>query len=473
MTAKRAEDEESDLLVIGTGVAGTAAALSAAEGAQELGRSDLRITILEKTSEDNWGGNSRWTTANFRMTDEDHLYPSFEEDVIRDSQGKVDREYLRRLVLESPDTIKWISSKGVGLESRPDNWTVSGFKMGPVGGGLEIITTLRKRLDEKGVKIRFETTAFKLIQDADTGHVCGAYARDKRGRVLKMMSNVVILAGGGFEGNLEMLTKYIDRDASSFRMDVPSTALHMGECINMAFEAGAAPSGDFGSYHGDVVDARSKSYRPSIRSYVYGIVVNAEGCRFIDEGMDEMSNSFEFVARAIFKQPGHIAYLLLDNRMTEIANFGMSLRTEVPPIRADSLEELARTLKIPSAKLLETVRNFNESIQPGSFNPTKNDGKHTEGINPPKSNWAVEIDEPPFYCYPIEGTMQFTWGGLASDPRGRVLATNGAPILGLYAAGEVVGFYYHHYTPGTAVMRALTFGRIAGIEAVRWMLGEE
>lgn len=459
-----------DIVVIGVGAAGTAAALSATQTAKAFGR-NLSIGILERTDESDWGGNSRWTTANFRMLDENHLYPTFEEDIISDSKGRANKEYVHRLALEALDTIKWIQSNGVHLEARSDNWTVSGFKMGPVGGGLEIITALRRAAEEAGAKIVFEMTAYKLVQD-DSGVITGVLVRDRSGRISKINSKAVILAGGGFEGNYEMLTKYIDRNASSFRMDVPSTKTHLGECINMAFEVGAAPSGEFGSYHGDVVDARSNSYRPTIRAYVYGIVVNREGERFTDEGMDEMSNSFEFVARDIFKQPDHTAYLILDKKALSVPNFDKSLKTNVPPYEAGTLEELARILKIPAKRLAETVANFNKSIKPGNYDPTKTDGKRTEGISPPKSNWALEINDPPFYCYPIQGTMQFTWGGLASDSQARVVATNGSPILGLYAAGEVVGFYYNHYTPGTSVLRALAYGRIAGLESVRWITGD-
>lgn len=459
-----------EILVIGTGVAGSAAALSAAESAKALGKT-AHIVMLERTNENDWGGNSRWTTANFRMIDEGHLYPTFESDILKDSKNMASKEYVHRLAIEALDTIKWIQSNGVNLESRPENWTVAGFKMGPAGGGLEIITALRKHAEESGVEIMFETTANRLLQDA-SGAIKGVVARERIGKIVNLNSDAVILASGGFEGNFEMLTKYIDRDAVSFRMDTPATKFHLGECINMAFEVGAAPAGEFGSYHGDVVDARSNAYRPSIRSFVYGIVVNSNGQRFVDEGMDEMSNSFEFVAREIFKQPGHKAYLILDKKALAIPNFDKSLKTNLPPLVAKNLQELADILDIPASRLIETVDSFNNSVQPGEFDPSRNDGKRTEGINPKKSNWALQINEPPFSCYPVEGTMQFTWGGVASDSKARVLATNGSPIPGLYAAGEIVGFYYHHYTPGTAVLRALTYGRIAGIESVRWITGD-
>lgn len=466
----RLANRSYDVIVVGSGAAGMAAALSAAETAKELER-NYNIVVLERSEEKDWGGNSRYTTSNFRMIDEEHLYPTFEEDILKDSHGRANKEYVRGLALEAVDTIRWVRSKGVILESRPGNWSVSGFKMGPVGGGLEIISRLRESAEKLGVTMEFNTTAYKLYLDSG-GKVSGLYARPRDGKTEILQSRVVILAGGGFEGNYEMLTKYLGRDALALKMDTPATRLHLGECMNMAFEIGAAPSGEFGSYHGDVVDTRSTAYRASIRAYVHGIVVNANGERFVDEGMDEISGSFEYISRAIFKQPGHIAYVIFDEKAHSIQMLGKDIKTNIPPYEAKTLEELADVIKVDYEKLEKTISEFNSAVQEGEFDPSKLDGKRTGGINPPKSNWALEVDKPPFYCYPIQGTVQFTWGGVTSDRHGRVCNADGAPIEGLYAAGETVGLYYHHFTPGTAVLSALTYGRISGIESIRWIAGE-
>lgn len=456
-----------DLIVVGAGAAGTAAALSAAETAKEIGK-ECRIVILERTEESEWGGNSRFTTSNFRMVDEDHLYPTFEEDMLKDSKGRINKEYLHRLTLEAPDTIKWICSRGVVLERRPGNWSVAGFKMGPVGGGYEIISHLRESAEKLGVSMIFGATAYKLALD-ENGKVSGLFIRHRNGSSKKLNSKAIILAGGGFEGNYEMLTKYLGREALALKMDTPATKFHMGECMNMAFEIGAAPSGDFGNYHGDLVDARSTSYRSSIRAYVHGILVNQDAERFVDEGMDEISGSFEYMSRGIFKQPGHKAFVIFDSKARSLPEIGKDIKTNIPPIEGSVLEELAVKLSIEPSKLVRTVNEFNSAIQPGTFDPTKLDGKHTNGVGIEKSNWARAIDTPPFYCFPVVGTVQFTWGGVATDSKGRVCSVDGSPIEGLYAAGETVGTYYYHFTPGTAVITALTYGRISGFEALMWM----
>ncbi len=460
-----------DLIVVGAGAAGMSAALSAAETARDMHLDSFMILVLERSGEQDWGGNSRWTTSNFRMIDEEHLYPTFEEDIIRDSKGRANKDYVHRLAIEAEDTVRWIRSKGVVLEARPGNWSVSGFKMGPVGGGLEIITRLRAAAEKLGVFLMFETTAFKLLSDEE-GNIRGLLARGRNGKTIKLQSKAVILAGGGFEGNYEMLTRYLGRDAIALRMDVPVAKYHMGECISMAFEVGAAPSGEFGNYHGDLVDLRSTGYRASVRAYVYGILVNVNGERFIDEGMDEISGSFEYMSRATFRQPEHKAFVIFDRRAISIPTMAKDIKTSIPPYEAQSVKALAELIGVDPERLGRTVSTFNAAIQPGEFDPSKLDGKHTRGIDPPKSNWAVEINTPPFYSFPVQGTVQFTWGGVASDPKARVCAPNGVVIPGLYSAGEMVGMYYHHFTPGTAVLSALTYGRIAGYESVAWIVGD-
>jgi tricarballylate dehydrogenase len=92
-------------------------------------------------------------------------------------------------------------------------------------------------------------------------------------------------------------------------------------------------------------------------------------------------------------------------------------------------------------------------------------------VTPPKSNWAYPINDAPFIAYPLTTAITFTYGGLRTDTAGRVLSANGVAIPGLYAAGEIVGLFYHEYPAGTSVLKALTFGRLAGADAARALEG--
>jgi len=458
-----------DIVIVGAGAAGMAAAVTAMEYAK-LSKANISIVVLEKTGEDQWGGNTRYTTANMRFVDEEHLDPNFEETFKEFTKGKANMEHIKVIINNAVDTIEWLKSIGVKFERRPANWPGHNIpRIGPVKGGLGIITALRKKAEELGVQIMFNITAWKLSLDEE-GNVNGVLVRDNKGKSFKISAKAVILACGGFEGNYEMLTRYIGKEAINLKMDNPATPIHQGECINMALEIGAKPSGDFGNYHGSVQDARSKAYRPLVHIYPFGILVNKEGKRFVDEAFADVSDSFEVIARKIFEQPDHIAFIIFDNKANLIPRFKEGIKSDLPPIVANSIEELAEKLSIPKDNLMKTIQEFNKAVQHGKFDPNILDGKATKGITPPKSNWALPKDEPPFMAYPVIGTIQFTYGGLSTDINARVLDTNDKPIPGLYAAGEIVGLYYHRYVGGTSVLRALIFGRAAGINAVEYVL---
>ena len=102
---------------------------------------------------------------------------------------------------------------------------------------------------------------------------------------------------------------------------------------------------------------------------------------------------------------------------------------------------------------------------PGSYKPLELDGLATQGLEPPKSNWALTIDQAPFHAYPIMSANVFTFGGLKTDSLGRVVDNDGDPIANLYAAGEMTGMYYGNYTGSTSVLRGMVFGRLAGTHA--------
>ncbi|MCH4815797.1 MAG: FAD-binding protein [Saccharolobus sp.] len=466
-----------DLVIIGSGAAGMSAAVTAAEYAR-LNNKNISIVVLEKTGDEIWGGNSRYTTANMRFIDEEHFDPNLEETFEKFSKGKANMDHVKLIINNAVDTIKWLKSLGVQFENRTGRWTGYGLpRIGPLGGGLAVISALRKHAESMGVQILFNTTAWKLSLD-DEGRINGVWVRDERGRSFKIEAKAIVLACGGFEGNYEMLQRYIGRDAINLVMDNPATPIHQGECINMALEVGAKTSGDFGNWHGSVQDIRSKAYRPRVDLYFFGILVNKDGKRFMDEsGVGDIHDSFEVVGRRIFEQRDHMAFIILDNKVTSIPNYKSLINTDLPPITANSLEELGETLSrewgLNKDNFLRTVKEYNNAVQPGRFDPNILDGKCTKGIEPPKSNWALTIDEPPFMAYPVTATVQFTFGGLATDTNARVLDTNDKPILGLYAAGEIVGLYYYRYPGATSFLRALIFGRVAGINAVDYVTEEK
>jgi tricarballylate dehydrogenase len=139
----------------------------------------------------------------------------------------------------------------------------------------------------------------------------------------------------------------------------------------------------------------------------------------------------------------------------------------VPPVRADDIGELARQIGVDAATLAQTVADYNAACtgDPENFDATVCDGlAAAKTLEPPKSSWARAICEPPFLAYPLVGAIAYTFGGLATDDRARVLR-QGGPIPGLYAAGEITGHFHATAPNSVAVLRAFVFGRIAGREA--------
>jgi tricarballylate dehydrogenase len=175
-----------------------------------------------------------------------------------------------------------------------------------------------------------------------------------------------------------------------------------------------------------------------------------------------MDATFELIAYEIWRNQNQTAFYIGDRHVHDHPQLLSMFDTDQPPIEADTIEELAMQLGIEPEDLAATVAEFNAAVGPGEFDPNRLDGKATSGIVPPKSNWAFPIDRAPFFAYPLTAAITFTYGGIKTDTSARVLTGNGAPIPGLYAAGEIAGLFYHEYPSATSVLRSITFGRIAG-----------
>jgi tricarballylate dehydrogenase len=280
-----------------------------------------------------------------------------------------------------------------------------------------------------------------------------------------LAADAIVLACGGFQGNAAMMRMHFGDRAPAMRLISPGTRFNTGDGIRMAQALGAEVSGDWSGMHAEPVDARAKNSAPVVLVYPYGIVVDRTGRRFFDEGGGLMHETWEWLAREIhFNAPGSIAYAILDNRLFDIADYQRAIRSELPPIKADTLATIAQQAGIDADNLKRTVAAYNAACigDPRRFDPTALDGLAAAAtLTPPKSNWARAIGVPPFLAYPLIGAVAYTFGGLATDEHARVLR-GGAPIPGLYAAGEITGHFYATAPNSVAVLRALVFGRIAG-----------
>ena len=479
-----ANAENFDVIVVGCGIAG----LSAAATALQAG---ARVAIIERSTKDERGGNTRWTEALLRMKSEAEVSDDFETHFATNAGHYLDPELIaetardwenwpgivKTLGFTDPEviatfagsvgpTVAWLKSFGVKFDFLP-TYFITAFqpRMAPIGGGLALVEALAGWCEKNGGQFFYQTTARALIQD-DSGAVIGVRCAGPGHRTLELRARCIILASGGFEGNPEMLTHYLGPRARYIRPVARGGYYNKGEGIRMALAAGAAACGDYGSFHAEPLDPRSGATEPVVLVFNYGILVNKLGCRFINEAPATVDATYEAITRVIFEQPDGIAYCILDARIDDVPNWKRSVRSDQPPMTAATLPDLAGKLGIDAGELVATVEAYNAACPTETFKPLELDGLATAaGYAPKKTNWARRISEPPFLAFPIICGNCFTFGGLKVDTNARVINADGAAIPGLYAAGETIGLYYGTYAGATSVLRGAVFGRIAGQHA--------
>jgi len=451
-----------DLVVIGCGAAGLASAVAYAE----LAGSQARIAVLERATRQGRGGATRWTSSWFRVTADRRLDPAFVEAMQRISGGKADLEYCRVFDREVPATFDFLDRHAVPwvyFDQPFANRNTGGGLAMPVPGGVAIVDRLTTVIDGlPRAAIHYEAEAVALSTDRH-GRVTGVRARSPEGE-RHLVARAVVIACGGFEGSPEMLRQHLGPRAAELPVIAPTLLNNRGDGIRLAAPLGAGLAGQFDMFHGEPVDRRSSKPDAVIYAYPFGIVVNRDARRFFDEGADSFDATFEQLGYEIWANQNQEAYFIAEKAILAWPNVANIILSDCPPVEAETIEALAEKFGLEPTALAATVTQYNAAIGPGETDRTVRDGKAAAGIAPPKSNWATPIAKGPFIGYPLTCAITFTFGGIRSDARARVVRRDGTPIAGLYAAGEVTGLYYKEYPAGTSVLRALTFGRIAARE---------
>ncbi len=485
---------EVDVLVVGAGNAAANAALSAK-------KAGATVAMLETAPRDARGGNSAFTGGAFRFVysgvdDLLRLAPDIAEldlgnidfgtynegqyfdDMARLTEYRCDPELTDVLIGNSFASALWLREHGVKFQPALGRqaFKVDGkFKFwGGLachihGGGAHLVEALHIALEKAGIPVIYETTAFALLHD--DARVQGVRVRH-RGHVHDMRAKAVVLACGGFESNAEMRARYIGPNWDLAK--VRGTRFNQGYGHRMAMDIGAAPAGHWSGAHAVQWDMNAPPFGDLTvgdqfqkHNYPFGVLLNARGERFLDEGKDFHSYTYAAYGHEVMKQPGLFAWQVFDSKINDL------LRSEyrIPRITketADTLDELVLKLSgVDARAALETLRAFNDAPRPDvRFNPNIHDGLRTSGLPVNKTNWAQKLDTPPFHAYGVTAGVTFTFGGLKVTPQAEVSDTSGLPIAGLFAAGEIVGgLYYHNYGSGTGLVAGVTFGRIAGAGA--------
>ncbi len=450
--------------------------------------------VLERSVHEEFGGNTRWTESYFRMKSESEVSDDFEERLISNAgynldplivqevageyanwpsyvkaHGVPDPELISTMSEQAGPTVQWLKSFGVRFDTLPTYFvTAAAPRLMPVGGGLVMIEALLAHAKKIGVEFRYQTTATRMdrgFADGNSNSIFGVTVTTSDGRQEILTATNVMIASGGFEGNPEMLTQYLGTSAKFVRPVARGGYYNRGEGIRMALAVGAAPAGDFGSYHAEPLDPRSGATEALVMNFTYGVLINKRGKRFLDEAPGPVDAHYDHISRDIGNQPDGIAYVVFDQRIHDVPNWKKSIRTDQPAIQADTLEQLAKACGLPVTPFLQTIEEYNAACPDGVFKPLETDNLATRGLDINKSNWSRPISAGPFYAYPIIPGICFTYGGVKTNKLAQVIDHDGRPIPGLYAAGEAAGLYYQVYTGATSVMRGAIFGKIAGEHA--------
>ncbi len=486
----------SDVVVVGAGNAALCAALAASE-------QGATVTVLERAPEEERAGNTRFTAGGMRfaydgtedlralMPDlsdtevENTDFGAYPEDQFFDDMGRVtdyrtDPDLVELLIRRSKPTLMWMRDKGVRfvpMYGRQAYKVDGGFKfwggltVETWGGGPGLVDALYGAAEKAGIEILYRARATDLLA-GDSG-VHGVRLRHQ-GKTTEIMAKSVVLAAGGFEANPEWRTRYLGPGWDLAK--VRGSRFNTGDGIRMALDIGAASCGNWSGCHAVAWDRNAPEFGDLAvgdafqkHSYPLGIVLNARGERFLDEGADFRNYTYAKYGRIVLEQPGQFAWQIFDGKAVPMLRDEYRIR-QVTKVRADTLEELVAKLDgVDAARALETIREFNQAIRADvPFDPNIKDGRGTVGLAVPKSNWANSIDEPPFEAYAVTCGITFTFGGLRINTEARVLDSDGLVIPGLFAAGELVGgLFYFNYPGGTGLMSGAVFGRIAGDAAGR------
>lgn len=436
----------TDIVVVGGGIAGLAAALEAVNNG-------ANVILVEKMpfvggSTIRSGGKILAADTSIQaalgIEDDPSDFAAFLMEI---GENQVDEDFINLIAYNSAENIEWLIENGVELAQAIE--PLHSYRTPPRGhftangSGAGVITPLEARLKEKAVEILYSTPATELIYE--NGRVIGIQAENSNGDEISIYARAVILATGGFTRNPDLVEQYYP----SLGNFVTGTGEgNTGDGIIMGMSVGA-----------DVVmpDAGIDLIMNFITYDGYGeaateLFVTPDGERFMDE------RDFHFRRTRILYDYGvdHFWYIIdaksFDDGVAAAVQSGMAYE-------ADSIEELASKIGIAPEVLIATVDRYNELCELGE----------DTDFNKP-SEYMTPIDEAKFYALTMSKSNSGTHGGLKINIDGQVIDTNGNVIPGLYAAGEVAcgQILYREYPgSGTALISFLTFGRQAGAAAAK------
>jgi tricarballylate dehydrogenase len=495
-----------DVVVVGSGSAALCAAISAREQGAD-------VLVIEKAQPDLAGGNSKYTAGAMRFVYDgrDDLLPLLEDpddprlpdtefgaytaekfalDLLGFNDGRPLSREQQTLIAESYPALRWLASHGVRFapiysrqafqrDGKHVFW--GGLTLEAKHEGVGLVDAELRAFLGMGGEVRYDCAAADLL--VEDGQVAGVRTVSGTGHTGLLRAGAVVLACGGFEANPALRTRHLGPGWD--RAKVRGTPHNTGEGLEMALQLGARPHGLYGGCHATPMNLHMPDYgnleiphldRKNYRKICYflGIMLNARGERFVDEGRDFRNYTYAQFGRAVLEQPGQFAWQVFDSKVDPLL-YGEYRFHDAHFVQADTLDELIGKLDRieDKAAARATLDAYNVAVmQEVAFDPSVKDGKGTRGLALPKSNWAQAIDAPPFKAYPVTGGITFTYGGLQVSEAGEVVHDEGDGIPGLFACGELVGgVFFNGYPGGSGLTSGAVFGRRAGAGAAACAAG--
>ncbi|MFT3853595.1 MAG: FAD-dependent tricarballylate dehydrogenase TcuA [Ilumatobacteraceae bacterium] len=483
-----------DVIVAGGGAAGLCASLSAAQRG-------CRVLLVDRGSSAERGGNTNFSMGAIRVAYDsvESVLPAFDgvdasaiamasgwesypptayvRDLMNATDGRCDPVLAEALAMESLPAVIWMHEQGVPVVPycrRGSGPTFTGgFTVDVAGGGRGIVDGLTTACLANGVELAYSARCVDLHRDA--GGIT-AVAVELPDGVRTIGARAVVLACGGFQANSAWRTQYLG--AGWELAKVRGSRFDTGDGIALALAAGALPWGHWSGCHAvawahEAPDAAnlaqsSGGHSPFHRlSYPFGVIVNVEGERFLDEGAGVADSTYSRYGRLVLSQPRHTAWQIYDASTSPLLRDEYRADT-ARRVVADTLGGLAVALPgMDRHRFIETVAEFNAAVRDDRpFDPDVLDGRSTIGLAIPKSNWACRLEQPPFEAYRVTCGITSTFGGVRITPDAEVVAAEGGIVPGLFAAGEMVGgLFYFSYPGGSGLAAASVFGRRAGVAA--------